>query len=229
VGNGVTYVVALELAASDLVQDIVHLGHGHHLRVAEDGLVDGLGIDDGLDDELSDIPGVGESRENVAIAGDGAGQLAVSHVVERGGQRELEPPADVDDGVWESEALDVVEDVLFLWELSACCDFDRCCRSCMAYRISQCHSALWRSDGGVEARQEPLDTGKLGGSRKWDLLASCGNADGGNDHLLSCKGLCGFFCRTCQIHNLCLYTTLSQSLDIRSLFGSRPDHGRDGL
>ena len=109
-----TYVVALELAASDLVQNVVHLVHGHHLRVAEDGLVDGPGIDDGLGDELPDVPGVGEGGENVAVTGDGAGQFAVANVVERGGQRELEPPADVDDGVGEGEALHVVEDVFFL-------------------------------------------------------------------------------------------------------------------
>jgi hypothetical protein len=113
----VTYVVALELAAGDSVQDVVHVGHGLHFGVAEDGLVDGSGIGDGLGDELADVPGIGEGREDVAVAGDGAGQVAVSDVVEGGGQRELEPPADVDDGVREGEALDVVEDVFFLWGL----------------------------------------------------------------------------------------------------------------
>jgi hypothetical protein len=98
----VTYVSPLELTARDLVQNVVHLVHRHHLRVAEHRLVDGSGVDDGLDDELADVPGVGESGEDVAIAGDGAGELAVADVVERGGQRELEPPADVDDGVGES-------------------------------------------------------------------------------------------------------------------------------
>jgi len=79
---GVSYVVPLELAARDSVQDVVNLVHRHHLRVAEDRFVDGPRVDDCLDNELADVPSIGEGRENVSIAGDGTGEFAVSDIVE---------------------------------------------------------------------------------------------------------------------------------------------------
>jgi hypothetical protein len=79
----------------------------------------------------------------------------------------------------------------------------------MAYCISQCHGALGRSDGGVEARHEPLDTGSFGGGREGDLFACCGNADGWDDDLLARKSLCDLLCRGPQVHHLCLHAPLS--------------------
>jgi hypothetical protein len=123
-GDGATHVVAIELATRDIVQDVVHLIHRHHFRVAEHSFVDGSGVYDDLDDKLANIPDIGEGRENVATAGNGTRQFAVSNIVERGRKRELEPPADVDGGVWKGEALHVVEDVFFLWDLLVCYIFD---------------------------------------------------------------------------------------------------------
>lgn len=112
--NGLAYVVAIVFLASGPVKYVVYLVHRHHLRVAKHRLVDGSWVDHGLDNKLAYISGVGESREDFAVAWNRTRQLTVSNVVERGRERKLEPPADVNDGVRKSEALHVIENVLFL-------------------------------------------------------------------------------------------------------------------
>lgn len=115
---GPTYVIPVKLAARDLVQHIVHLGHCHHFRVAEHRLVDGSGVDNGLHDKVANVSGVCESRKDFAITRNSTGQLTVSNVIERGRQRKLEPPTNIDDGIRKSETLHVVKDIFFLLVVS---------------------------------------------------------------------------------------------------------------
>ena len=98
----------------ELVTDAVL---GKEVGVGKDAAVEGPLVGNDAGHELANVAQVGLGGQDLAVAGNadlsGGGPF---RIVARGKreQGDLVPPADVDDGVWEVDFLDVVEIVFLL-------------------------------------------------------------------------------------------------------------------
>jgi hypothetical protein len=110
------------LLAGNVLDQSSQLIVGHDVGVGKDLAVDGARIDYDAGDKLAHVELAGEGVSHVAIAGYDA-TVRRQQVVEAaggnegGGQGQLGPPADVDDGEGEVQGEDVVEDIEFLAEV----------------------------------------------------------------------------------------------------------------
>lgn len=116
----VTYIRFLERLGVDAFKIVPSFLGRHHLTVGKDRAVQRPLIGNDLGNKFANVAVICQSHSHTAVADDRHGLYEGSWVVfmRQTGNDRLIPPANVDDGVWNLECFDVVQESFFLRVLS---------------------------------------------------------------------------------------------------------------
>lgn len=180
------YIVAVNLLLADLLHEIVDLVLCRDQVVCQDLLVQRPIVRDDHCHVAANVAQVGQGRGHVSVADNlivARRHGVVDATRAKARVRQLVPPADIDDGVWEPHLADLVVHNLFLSGTNTVSSATGPSAPRETHLVTQPHDAAGGRDGDETTGNESLDADPLRSLGQGNLVLLLGGADTADDDI----------------------------------------------